>query len=164
MDALDIAKYVIAYNDNVGDLITNKKLQKLLYYIKAWGLVYFNDGVIDDDFVAWVHGPVCIAVYNEYKTFGYSPLKIDYNGTSSSDFIRHFVDSHKDVTLFDDKIELINSVLQKYIPYSSLQLELLTHSENPWKEARIGLQPVDKGTNVIKSSIMIEYYRGLVNG
>lgn len=164
MDALDIAKYVIAYNDNVGDLITNKKLQKLLYYIKAWGLVYFNDGVIDDEFVAWVHGPVCIAVYNEYKTFGYSPLKIDYNGISSSDFIRYFVDSHKDVKLFDDKIELINSVLQKYIPYSSLQLELLTHSEKPWKEARIGLQPVDKGTNVIKSSIMIEYYRGLVNG
>lgn len=50
MTALDLSTYIIAKYDNVGDLVTNKKLQKILYYIKAWGLVYFKDGVIDDDF------------------------------------------------------------------------------------------------------------------
>ena len=32
MEATALAKYLIARSDNVGDLITNKKLQKLLYY------------------------------------------------------------------------------------------------------------------------------------
>lgn len=58
MNAIVLSKYVIAYSNNVGDLITNKRLQKLLYYVKAWGLVYFEDGIVNDDFEAWVHGPV----------------------------------------------------------------------------------------------------------
>lgn len=37
MKALDVAKYIIAKCDNVGDLITNKKLQKILYYVKRMG-------------------------------------------------------------------------------------------------------------------------------
>lgn len=80
MEATALAKYLIAKSDNVGDLIANKKLQKLLYYTKAWGLVYFADGIIDDQFEAWVHGPVCPSVYVEYKPFGYKPLSVDYQG------------------------------------------------------------------------------------
>ena len=80
MEATALAKYLIARSDNVGDLIANKKLQKLLYYTKAWGLVYFADGIIDDQFEAWVHGPVCPSVYVEYKPFGYKPLSVDYQG------------------------------------------------------------------------------------
>ena len=90
MNALDLSTYVIAKYDNVGDLVTNKKLQKILYYIKAWGLVYFKNGVIDDDFEAWIHGPVCPSIYKEYKSFGYSAIKMNYKGLSSSQFINNF--------------------------------------------------------------------------
>lgn len=163
MKASELAPYIIAYNDEYGDLITNKKLQKLLYYIAAWGMVYFDDGIIDDDFVAWVHGPVCVAVYHEYKDFGYSPLKIDYKGSSASEYIRHFIDAHQEVDQINDKIELINTVIQKYIPFSSLQLELLSHSEEPWREARVGLQPIEKGKSVINKSTMQHYYKSLLD-
>ena len=44
MDALTLSPYIIAKSNLAGDGITNKKLQKLLYYVKAWGLVYFEDG------------------------------------------------------------------------------------------------------------------------
>ena len=88
MKALNIAKYVIAKCDNVGDLITNKKLQKILYYIKAWGVSYFPEGgVIDEDFEAWVHGPVCPPVYQEFKSFGYQPVSIDYKGNPLAELI-----------------------------------------------------------------------------
>lgn len=163
MNATELAPYVIAYNDEFGDLITNKKLQKLLYYIAAWGLVYFEDGIVDDDFVAWVHGPVCVAVYNEYRSFGYSPLKIDYNGQSASEYLNVFCDSHKTVPNFAEKIDLINEVLRKYIPYSSLQLELLSHSEGPWKEARQGLMPIDKGNTVINKNAIKKFYKELID-
>lgn len=163
MEAKELAKYVIAYNNEYGDLITNKKLQKLLYYIAAWGMVYFEDGIIDDDFVAWVHGPVCVSVYHEYKDFGYMPLELDDKDKSASDYIRCFIKSHHNVTHINDKIELINAVIQKYVQFSSLQLELLTHSEKPWKEARLGLQPIEKGTSIIKKSTMLHYYKSLLD-
>jgi uncharacterized phage-associated protein len=38
---LDMAKYTVDFFNAKGD-VTNKKLQKLLYYIQAWRLAYFN--------------------------------------------------------------------------------------------------------------------------
>lgn len=153
MKASVVAKYIIAKSDNVGDLITNKKLQKLLYYVKAWGLVYFPDGVIDESFEAWVHGPVCPAVYHEYKTFGYNPLRIDYNGVSSSEYIASFRKQND-----SEKVDLIDAVFKKYSPLMSLQLEMLTHSEKPWIEAREGLTPLENGSRVISEETMKKFY------
>ncbi|MDR1098359.1 MAG: DUF4065 domain-containing protein, partial [Tannerella sp.] len=110
MNASDAAKYVIAKSDNVGDLITNKKLQKILYYIKAWGVVYFDEGVIDDDFEAWIHGPVCPSVYQEYKHFGYKPLSIHYDGISSSGYISKFKATFGKTQKDKDKIEMMDAV------------------------------------------------------
>lgn len=154
MRAAELARYVIAYNDNHGELITNKKLQKLLYYIKAWGLVYFDDGIVDDDFEAWIHGPVCVVVYNQYKTFGYKPISQEYDNGSSSTLLKEFRKKQPN----KDKIDLINAVIEKYGSLSSFQLELLSHSEKPWIEARDGLSPIDTGHSVIKSQTMREFY------
>lgn len=156
MKATDVANYIIAKSDNVGDLITNKKLQKILYYVKAWGLVYFRDGgVIDEPFEAWVHGPVCPEVYRAFKNFVYAPLQLDYKGISSSRYIANFAREHE---CEEDKVDLINAVFDKYAGLSSLQLELLSHSETPWIEARRGLSPIERGNNVISDQTMIDYY------
>lgn len=164
MKATDVAKYLIAKSDNVGDLITNKKLQKLLYYIKAWGLVYFKDGIIEDSFEAWVHGPVCRSVYFEYKEFGYHPLSIEYNGKSSSEYIKKFEEENGRTEIERDKIELINAVFGKYSVHSSLELELLSHSETPWIEARNGLSPIETGNNIISEDAMLLFYSSKLNG
>lgn len=154
MKAIDVAKYVIAYNDNVGDLITNKKLQKLLYYIMAWGVVYFEDGIIDDEFEAWIHGPVCVVVYAEYKKFGYQPITQNYGTKTAYDFIEDFKSKNSD----SDKIDLIDAVIKKYGNLTSLQLELLSHSEKPWIEARDGLSPIETGHSVIKTQTIKNFY------
>lgn len=164
MKASEIAKYIIAKSDNVGDLITNKKLQKILYYIKAWGLVYFKNGIIEEPFEAWVHGPVCRSVYNEYKSFGYNPLHIDYQGKSSSEFIRDFRNRYSINEISKDKIDLIDMVFNKYSSHSSLELELLSHSEQPWIEARENLSPIDKGDKIIDEETMFKYFSGKING
>lgn len=159
MKAIEVANYIIAKSDNVGDLITNKKLQKILYYIKAWGLVYFPEGVIDDEFEAWVHGPVCRNVYNNFQKFGYNPLKIDYpDRCSSSDYIKRFKEEHGTNANESDKIDMIDAVFRKYGQLTSLELELLTHSELPWKNARGNISPIDRCTNVISEKDMKDYY------
>ena len=158
MKALDVSHYIIAKYDNVGDLITNKKLQKILYYIKAWGVVFFKEGVIDDDFKAWIHGPVCPAVYQEYKRFGYNNISLDYQGLSSSQFINQFITKYGKTEEDRNKIAMIDAVFNKYGNLSSLQLELLTHSEFPWIEAREGLSPVETGNKKISEETMRKFY------
>lgn len=157
MKALEVSQYLIAKFDNVGDFVTNKKLNKVLYYVKAWGLVFFADGVIDEPFEAWIHGPVCVPVYQQYRAFGYSNIRQEYkNGISSSQFINNFKQGRSQEEL--SKIEMIDAVFNKYAQLTSLQLELLTHSEKPWIEAREGLSPIETGKVVIKESTMKEFY------
>ncbi|MFA8299148.1 MAG: Panacea domain-containing protein [Hyphomicrobiales bacterium] len=159
MKAKELSKYIIAKSDNFGDLITNKKLQKLLYYIEAWFLVHI-DSIIDEDFEAWIHGPVIPNVYHKYKEFGYSPIKIKYqNNEDSSGFIKEFEQLNE---LDDSAIELINLVLTKYGELSSQQLELLSHSEDPWKLSRGEYTPFDHCNEVISKDQMKIYYSSLI--
>lgn len=153
MRALDVAKYILAKSAEYGDAITNKKLQKLLYYVKAWGIVYFPDGVVDEPFEAWVHGPVCRVVYNHYRSFGYDPITGQFNNETPSQYITNFKKtSHK------DKVELIDTVYEKYSPLSSMQLELLSHSEKPWIDARGTLSPIENGSSIISEDTMRTFY------
>lgn len=53
---------------------------------------------------------------------------------------------------------MVDAVLLKYGQLTSLNLELLSHSETPWMEARIGLSPIENSSNKIKDDVMKEYY------
>jgi uncharacterized phage-associated protein len=158
MKAIEISRYVIAKFDNVGDLITNKKLQKLLYYIEAWSLVHL-DSIIDEEFEAWVHGPVIRNVYQEYKKHGYAPIVMDYGKSDSSKFIKKFI---KESKIDENHIELIDSVLEKYGVLSSMELELLSHSEKPWIDARGKCSPVDHCSKNINKDLMKSFYSSLI--
>ena len=52
----------------------NLKLQKLVYYAQAWHLALRDVPLFEEDFEAWVHGPVIPALYQEYKKFGWRPI------------------------------------------------------------------------------------------
>lgn len=159
MRAIDVAKYLIAKTQNAGDLITNKKLQKILYYVKAWGLVYFEDGVIDDPFEAWVHGPVCRSVYSTFNKFKYDPVSLEYkNGETSSMFIRAFIASHSSSEIERRKVAIVDSIYLRYIGFSAAYLEEMTHNEKPWVEARNGCAPEAHCSKRISERTMAEFY------
>ena len=63
--------------------------------------------------------------------------------------------------LSSDQIEFINSVLNKYGGLSSFNLELLSHSEAPWIEARNGYAPHQTCNVIIPKKRMHEYYSGM---
>ena len=48
--------------------ITPLKLQKLLYYVKVWGIVAGVE-LYQGEFLKWKHGPVNVDVYHHYKSF-----------------------------------------------------------------------------------------------
>lgn len=160
MKASELAKYVVTFFDDKGDPITNKKLQKLLYYIEAWNLVYLKS-IFNEDIEAWVYGPVVPEVYREYKKHGYSHITRKYPKNSSPSHELKLLE--KKLNFSDAQKELIEAVLEKYGAMSSFQLERLTHSEKPWLEARGDCGPIDRCFTAINRKTMKEYYSSLVN-
>ena len=128
-----------------------KKLQKMLYYAYSWGLVLLNDDnesfdnkLFDANFEAWVHGPVIPDIYFEYKPYGFQNIpQLDSISPNPED---------------DDVTDVLEQVLSVYGGFNGNQLESLTHSEEPWKNARKGLLPMDSSSNVIDDRIIYNYY------
>lgn len=61
-------------------------------------------------------------------------------------------------TLNSDQIATVDSVLAFYGDKSSQWLSDLTHSEDPWRDARKGLAPSERGNHEITHASMAEYY------
>lgn len=78
-----IADYFLAFANATGSLVTNMKLQKLVFYTQAWHIAVFNEEIFDEDFQAWVHGPVLPSLYEKYKSFQWRPILRDDLGDVS---------------------------------------------------------------------------------
>ena len=76
MKALDVAAHVINYCIEIGNPITNLKLQKILYFLDMTYLVNTRVKLIDDEFFeAWQYGPVIRNVYDKYSSYAASPIE-----------------------------------------------------------------------------------------
>lgn len=122
------------------------KLQKLVYYSQAWTLVWTEHALFPDEIEAWANGPVVPSLYQKHR--GHFRLG---KGFFSGDVAR----------LSSDKADVIKKVLAFYGDKDPQWLSDLTHMEAPWKDARKGLAPGERGNSVISTESMLEYYSGL---
>ena len=53
-----LANFLLVTCRESGEVLTNLKLQKLMYYSQAWHLALRDIPLFNEDFQAWVHGPV----------------------------------------------------------------------------------------------------------
>ena len=68
ISAFNVADYFLVQQDeDAGDLISNMKLQKLLYYAQGYFLAIANEPLFHERIYAWTHGPVVPKVYHKYK-------------------------------------------------------------------------------------------------
>ena len=79
LNAQQIAEYFLWKAQGEKKAVTNKKLQKLLYYAQAWSLVLRDKKLFSNKIEAWVHGPAIREVYFEYKKFGFGPITENIN-------------------------------------------------------------------------------------
>lgn len=140
--AKKVAQYVIKFFHESEDLITNLKLQKLLYYIQGWHLGLHEKPLFEDDFQAWVHGPVQPAVYGDYKRYRWNPIAEDV----------------PDIELSKEAKNHIDEVLEIYGMESAYMLERRTHQEAPWLLARGNIDHTDECTNIISKESMKKYF------
>lgn len=131
----DVAAYLLSKES-----MNNKKLQKLCFYVKSWGLALFDRPVFANHFEAWVHGPVCPELYFAYREWGSLNIPQFEN-----------VDQ---IILKETDRKLIDAVYSSYGRFSGDELEEMTHSEEPWKNARGFLSPLEYGRNQIDEELM----------
>ncbi len=141
-----VSDYFVCKSNQLQKPITNKKIQKLAYYAQAWCLV-FNDGknLFDDPIEAWMHGPAIRSLWHKYKKYGYNPI----------------TKTPQTPNLDADTTSLLEEIWRVYGKYDAEYLESLTHSEDPWRKAREGLEVDESSSIVIKNSDMKQYYAQL---
>ena len=138
----DVAKYILECNGPMSTM----KLQKLCYYSQAWSLAWDDAPLFDEDFEAWVNGPVCPALFYAYQ--GQFSARPDAMRGDSS-------------VLTSSQKETINTVLGHYGDKNAQWLSQLTHLESPWQEARKGIPAGSRSTKIITKESMAMYYGGL---
>jgi uncharacterized phage-associated protein len=141
LSCFDIADYFIWIANETGSFISNLKLQKLVYYAQAWHIALYNNPLFEEDFEAWVHGPVVPSLYQKYKSFGWQPISEDVAPG-----------------LPNDVLQFLDEVAEEYFACDAYELEQMTHAEDPWNWARGDLAPDEPSNEVIKKEWMKEFY------
>lgn len=142
--AQKIANYFLflADDDEGGELLSNLKLQKLVYYAQGFHLAIFDEPLFEAKIKAWQHGPVVPMLWHKYKHYGGggipAPEVQDFNELPAS--VR----------------ELLNEVYDAYGQFSAWALRNMTHEERPWREAR------GRGDEEISTDTMKEYFSTLI--
>ena len=115
-----LPQYILWQNSTTK--ITPLKLQKLLYYVKAWGLVAGMD-LYQGQFYKWPYGPVNPEAYHAYKQYGRNRIPIPPPPASMP---------------LTDEQALIDFILAAYLPFSATTLSAMTHKESPWQQTPDG--------------------------
>ena len=142
----DVAKFFLAYQDeDAGDTISNLKLQKLCYYAQGFTLAITGKPLFPEKIEAWAHGPVCPALYHEYKA--HQAKAIPKPKESLHDICDKFS---------EEQIGILREVWEAYGQFSAWKLRDMTHEEPPWRNAFHG-DPVS--TETITQDAMYDYFK-----
>ncbi len=125
LSCYDVAQYLLAKADeDAGDLISNLKLQKLVYYAQGFALALFDTALFSETIEAWIHGPVVPALYHEYRGYGGGPIPPP---------------TTLDLSLYGlETRELLDEVYAAYGQFAAWKLRNMTHEEPPWRDTPEG--------------------------
>lgn len=134
--ALEVARYIINYANDNKMIISNLKLQKILYFIQLEFLIKnAKRQCFSDEIEAWDFGPVVPAVYHEFKKYGALGIpKITYIYDDSNGLFNIKKVPYESNIIEKDR-EIINDVVNECSKYSASQLVEITHNHSPWINA-----------------------------
>lgn len=138
VSVFDVAAYIL---EKLGTISTIK-LQKLVYYCQAWSLVWDDTPLFSEKIEAWINGPVVRELFAFHRgSFLISSVPIGSIGR-----------------LNKAQKETIDAVVKYYGKKTGQELVDISHLEEPWKNARKGLNWDERGENEISLESMAEYY------
>lgn len=107
---------------NLGDPMTNLRLQKLLYFAQGWHLSRYGRPLFEEELLKWPYGPVVKSVYQKYSSF-------KKEGISTEESL--------DADAFtQDEYSLLLDVVREYDQFATSRLVDMTHEGGtPWDRA-----------------------------
>lgn len=142
------ADFLLSESREQGEILTNLKLQKLLYYAQAWFLALEDRALFSEDFQAWAHGPVLPSQYRRFREFAWRPLTVEVAAPQ----------------IADEAVRLhLESIIEEFGTETAVALERMTHRESPWIDARNGLPNGAASDARISKESMKKYYRDLTD-
>ena len=142
ISVFDVAAYILQEKES----LTTIKLQKLVYYCQAWSLVWDKKSLFEEPIEAWTNGPVVRKLFDFHR----GRYELDAIPIGNPEL------------LTEEQQETIDTVLGYYSRRSAECLIEMTHREDPWQNARSGLQPLESGNVVITLEDIAEYYSALL--
>lgn len=127
MKAIEVAKHLLSRInkerfEELGDGISNLKLQKLLYFTQKANYSVYDEPFFEDSIEAWQYGPVVPIVYHHFK-----------------DYSKENIDIFKEVDFIKDKeplnikqISIIDFIWDTYYQYSAGTLIDISHQDSCW--------------------------------
>jgi uncharacterized phage-associated protein len=144
--AHNVARYLLSLdNREEGDLTSNMKLQKLLYYAQGVTLALRNEPLFEERIEAWEHGPVCPPVYGSYKHFRNAPIPPPEGFDPES--------------IPPEDRAILDEVNMVYGQFSAWRLREMTHDEPPYKDCWV---PGSRGVEITKDALR-EFFLTRVN-
>ena len=138
--AIDVAKYFLSKSEpEIGDTISNLKLQKLLYLAQGFNLAIYGKVLFPEPIEAWAHGPVVPKIYHEFKHYKNDAIPIQKLNLS--------LISKKTKGLLDEIWEIFGQ-------FSAWKLRDISHEHNTWKSTTQGCE--------INVQAMQQYFKTLV--
>lgn len=156
----DVADYTILVLYSRGISVTPLKIQKILYYIQAWHMVYFgrDNMIFDEEPEAWINGPVYRCVFDVFKNkYGIydNIIPIIHSDCTIENSIS---EAYAKLGIDEDQTNFLEFIFHNYGTMDNTKLVFLTHSEKPWSEKRDGLTPFEYSDEKISLDTMFNYY------
>ena len=140
--AQDVALAVIDFCNEHGEWLTNLRLQKVLYYCQGWHLGYYGVPLFPERLEAWVHGPACPPVVEQYSRFEHRPIDVTVPAGSVPPALA----------------EHVADIWEAYGSLSTYDLERYACRETPWLNARGGLSRSDPSHAALSVDDMREFF------
>lgn len=138
-----VAEYLLTKdNIEIGDLTSNLKLQKLVYYAQGFYLALNDEPLFLEIIEAWSHGPVIPELYYEYKKYDSGaipqPEKTNFDNIDN------------------ETKEFLDEIYDSFAQFSAWKLRNMTHEEIPYQKAKNRNQ-----NNQINHDDMKKYFKTL---
>lgn len=151
VDANSVADYLLwlwaQEREDERDFITPMKLQKLLYFVQGWSWATRNEPAFGEAIEGWRDGPVVRRIWERYKALGGDPIReVPEAAPVLPESVQHTV----------------RDVWEAYRRYSAWELSRRTHDEQPWREAREGLEPDVQGNRALRPETMRREFRSQI--
>lgn len=139
-----VVNYIITNLEEVTPLA----LEKLLAFSNGVNYAINGERLLSEECQAWQHGYVYPDIYNKYKKYKFNPIDSGIKSTHGCMLSK----------LSKDEIKAIDMVIKTFGLYSPKTLELISHSQSPWIEKRIGYRDDESSNEVIDEMSLKKFF------